>query len=192
MDTSPGQPQLAMPAQITQNSATATTPQRALMARLVLLIALAAIGLLVWHKIRSAPPAEKPKVIFLSLLAVFGLLLLLLALSGHLNVITAALAALLAAAPRLGHLARYLPVAQKFFHQKAGAGHAETNRQRRAPAGEAMSREQALAILGLEEGCSREQILAAHKRMMQRVHPDRGGSDYLASQINQARDTLLG
>ncbi len=54
-----------------------------------------------------------------------------------------------------------------------------------------MSREQALRILGLEEGASREEIMAAHRRLMQKVHPDHGGSDYLAAQINLAKKILL-
>jgi hypothetical protein len=49
----------------------------------------------------------------------------------------------------------------------------------------------AYAILGLEEGASREQIIAAHGRLIQRLHPDRGGSTFLATKINQARDLLL-
>ncbi|MGK0499063.1 MAG: hypothetical protein ACJAYG_000694 [Oceanicoccus sp.] len=49
----------------------------------------------------------------------------------------------------------------------------------------------ALAVLGLNKGASREQIIKAHRSMMQKVHPDRGGSDYLAAQINQAKDLLI-
>jgi hypothetical protein len=56
----------------------------------------------------------------------------------------------------------------------------------------AMSREQALEILGLEAGASADDIRAAHRRLMQQMHPDKGGSDYLAAQINRARDVLLG
>ena len=54
-----------------------------------------------------------------------------------------------------------------------------------------MTREQALSILGLDDGATRSEILAAHKRLIQKVHPDTGGTDYLAAEINQARDVLL-
>ena len=55
-----------------------------------------------------------------------------------------------------------------------------------------MTRSDAYAILGLEESASTEQIIAAHSRLIQRLHPDRGGSTFLAAKINQARDLLLG
>ena len=55
-----------------------------------------------------------------------------------------------------------------------------------------MSREEAYAVLGLEPGADRRAIIEAHRRLMQRVHPDRGGSDFLAAKINQAKEVLLG
>ncbi|MBL6939564.1 MAG: DnaJ domain-containing protein [Alphaproteobacteria bacterium] len=55
-----------------------------------------------------------------------------------------------------------------------------------------MTRREALSVLGLEEGATDEQIRAAHRRLMQQYHPDKGGSDYLASKINEAKDFLLG
>jgi hypothetical protein len=56
-----------------------------------------------------------------------------------------------------------------------------------------MTRREAYEVLGLTEGASREQILEAHRQLILKVHPDRqGGSTYLAAQINQARDVLLG
>lgn len=54
-----------------------------------------------------------------------------------------------------------------------------------------LSRREALEILGLEEGASEEDILTAHKKLMQRLHPDRGGSNYLAVKVNQAKDLLI-
>ena len=54
-----------------------------------------------------------------------------------------------------------------------------------------MSEAQALDILGLDEDAGYEDIVRAHRSLMQRVHPDRGGSSFLAARINQAKDILL-
>jgi len=55
-----------------------------------------------------------------------------------------------------------------------------------------MSRAEALAMLGLQEGASRDDIIRAHRQLMQKLHPDRGGTDYLAAQLNEAKSVLLG
>ena len=55
-----------------------------------------------------------------------------------------------------------------------------------------MPRTEALAVLGLGEDADNEAIIAAHRSLIQKLHPDRGGNDYLAAKINQAKDQLLG
>jgi hypothetical protein len=63
------------------------------------------------------------------------------------------------------------------------------SKQARAPGG--MDIEEAYATLGLSPGASKDEIKAAHHRLMKRLHPDQGGSTFLASKINQAKDVLL-
>ena len=72
----------------------------------------------------------------------------------------------------------------------AGAQSSEKTAPQRAST--AMTREEAYKVLGLAPGASNTDIREAHHRLMIKLHPDHGGSDYLAAKINQARDILLG
>ncbi len=58
--------------------------------------------------------------------------------------------------------------------------------------GGGMSRAEAFTVLGLKEGASEADIRAAHRRLILQIHPDRGGSTWLAAKINQAKDVLMG
>ncbi len=72
----------------------------------------------------------------------------------------------------------------------AGGGSGGTPPPRRQAS--AMTRAEAYEVLGLKPGANHEAIHAAHRRLMRMAHPDTGGSDWLASRINQARDVLMG
>ena len=69
------------------------------------------------------------------------------------------------------------------WHTKASAGRAGD---------EEMTESEARAILGVEADATRDEIVSAHRRIIQKVHPDRGGSSYLATQLNRAKARLLG
>ena len=60
-----------------------------------------------------------------------------------------------------------------------------------APGSGPMTKEEAYKVLGLEAGATTADIRKAHRRLMQRLHPDLGGTSFLAARINEAKDVLL-
>jgi hypothetical protein len=84
-------------------------------------------------------------------------------------------------------LEAYLDRAHPDWRDKLGAGPSQPPPR----AGDDMTVEEAYAILGLAPGADEAAIKAAHHRLMMQLHPDHGGSDYLATKINRARDVLL-
>jgi hypothetical protein len=74
------------------------------------------------------------------------------------------------------------------WRQRAGADGAR--REPPPPRNAAMDRNEAYDILGLEPGATVDEVRAAHRRLIQRLHPDRGGSTFLAAKINEAKRVL--
>jgi hypothetical protein len=90
------------------------------------------------------------------------------------------------------YLEREHPDWREEASQRTGDWQGDSASTGAAGAGRPMTRSDALAILGLEADADPDQVRAAHRRLMQKLHPDRGGSDYLAAQINAAKNLLLG
>ncbi len=71
------------------------------------------------------------------------------------------------------------------------ADEGQGQRGRTAGSSGAMSRREAYETLGLEEGAGPEEIIGAHRALMKKLHPDRGGPTGLAARVNQAKDVLM-
>jgi len=76
-------------------------------------------------------------------------------------------------------------------NEKGTGSNNQSHRNEKPLGGETITKLQALQILGLKGEATPAEIQATYSRLMKRVHPDLGGSDYFAKQLNQARDILL-
>lgn len=160
------------------------------MAVRLILVGLLLLGLLYWALLPQSLAARQLFRRWSIRLALVGAVLLLLrlglpwlAMAG-----TALLAVLRFTAPTL---MRILPIwllkKTRFDSAQAStAGH--SNGQQRPTD---MTRARALQVLNLSEGATQEEVLRAHRELIKRVHPDRGGSSYLAAEVNRARDVLI-
>ncbi len=154
------------------------------MAYLILGVALLAGVLLAGRWFATADPKVLAKVLKRSFVVIVIAGIVFLAATGRLAWVIAAVPVLITWLVRLR-------VAHRVFR---GFGAAPGGAGKRAGGGTpgAMSVEEAWRVLGLEPGASRDEIKKTHRRLIAGLHPDRGGSDYLAAKINQAKDVLLG
>ena len=158
-------------------------PLTALIYSLLVIAAIAA--LIYWVKRWNSVPTDKrKKFIRQSALWLTAIVVLILVATGRAHWIMGVLAALLAMAGRVAQLAQYVPLFKKIFDDVQA-------KQTPTGASRSMTRQDAADLLGVDINASPEEIRLAHKKLMQKVHPDRGGSDALAKQINEAKDLLL-
>ena len=156
------------------------------MSRLLILLAVGFIGWYSWQYLNSLPPEKRRKAVITMLLWGTVAAAVLLVITGRTSWIVAAVAALIPIIKGILSLAmRASPLLMQWFKSRSGV-----NTPQSAASGN-LSVEEAYQLLGLKPGAGRDDIVAAHKRLIQKLHPDRGGNDYLAAKLNEARDLLL-
>lgn len=133
------------------------------------------------------PPKERKSFLVKAGLWALAAVVIGLVVMGRAHWLMGVMAAFLALAGRVAQFAQYIPLFKKLFGQQD-----QQAQPNAAPVSQQMSRQDAADILGVDLNASSEDVRMAHKKLMQKIHPDRGGSDALAKQINQAKDVLIG
>jgi DnaJ domain len=87
-------------------------------------------------------------------------------------------------------LAAYLDRREPGWREHAQGDAGAASGSRPASSGK-MTEEEAYQILGIQAGASAEDITRAHRSLMKKIHPDQGGTTYLAARVNEAKDVLL-
>ncbi len=163
------------------------------MIRIYLFLILAVIIYFYYRKLRKKSPELITKYSRNGLLLTVGGVFILLAATGHLNGFFALIGVLIAFLLRaIPVLLNYAPTLHKLW-QNFSTGNTRSTGSYQKPTSTqgSMSAEEALDVLGLKPNASEADIIAAHRKLMQKIHPDRGGSDYLAAKINLAKKVLL-
>ena len=156
---------------------------------LIVLLIIAFFGLRAFLKASPTVLAKYARVLFL---CIIGVALLYLTATGRLNWLFALVGVGIAFMLRLmPALLQYAPHIHRLWQQFSGAKQNSSQRQNDSSAKGRMPVEEAYEVLGLKPGASEQDIIAAHRKLMQKIHPDRGGSDYLAAKINLAKKILL-
>lgn len=137
-------------------------------------------------------PVERKSFVRKSTFYGIALIFVLLAVMGRLNWILAALSVAVAFISRFFPVVlRYAPQLQRLWSvYRARGNFSEANQGFKKPSA-AMTVDEACKILGVSVSATRQEIIDAHRQLIFKNHPDRGGSSYLAAQINRAKEILL-
>ncbi|MGD8416876.1 MAG: molecular chaperone DnaJ [Pseudomonadales bacterium] len=158
-----------------------------ILAAIMAAVAFVILMRLLWVAHRPSVPAATVTLIAVILLLGLGIL----AATGRMHWIAALVAAIFPFLRRGASLLRYVPLVRHLFgayqHYSGGSDRSRGT----GPDSSELSPDQARQMLGLGPSPTRDEIIAAHRRLMQKIHPDRGGSTYLAQQLNEAKRILL-
>lgn len=159
----------------------------------LLVVAAIAFLLLGFKRWQSLPEHRRKEGALKMLLWGSAILVLALVITGRAHWLMGVLAALIALAGRAAQLAQYIPLFKKIFGEYGSGAQSDgsSNNGNKVNPQFSMNRKEAAEILGVDVNASADDVKLAHKKLMQKIHPDRGGTDALAKQINTAKDILL-
>ncbi len=138
----------------------------------------------------QATEEQRRKGLFYTVVFVLAAVCVLLVVTGRIHFLAGLFAALLPFMRR-GWQAAKLWLMLRRWQGKGGKRGEGNGSEAGSSVGGPMTLDEARDILNVAGDASREEIVKAHRRMIQKVHPDRGGSDALAARVNEAKERLL-